>query len=101
MILKRYAVPGEAHWQEGTKPEEVHPTQVPIRSWTSAQGTALRRKGGEKDFSNINHATNTNDGTKTRYASEQGFLVSKLSLYMTENRRTLEFWSYATIYSQN
>lgn len=40
-------------------------------------------------------------GQKTICASEQGFLASKLSLYMTENRRTLEFLCYATIYSQN
>lgn len=80
--------------------QEVLP-KFPIRSWTSAQGTALCKEGRERVFSNTNHATSTNDGTKTIYASEQGFLASKLSLYTTENRRTSEFWSYATIYSQN
>lgn len=94
--LEELAVLGGTRGQE--EPEEVHPNQVPIRSWTSALSTALWK---ERDSSNTNHAPSTNDGTKTIYASEQGFLASKLSLYMTENRSTLEFWSYATIYSQN
>ena len=72
------------------------------RGMGSAQGTALFREGGERDFSNTHQAASTNDGKKTAYAPEQGFSASNfLCLYMTENRKTLEFQSCATTHSQN
>lgn len=41
-------------------------------------------------------------GKRTTYASEQGFLASNfLCLYMTGNRKALEFWSCATSHNQD
>lgn len=44
----------------------------------SAQGTALCREGGERDFSNTNQAASTNDEEKTYLCSRARLLSFKL-----------------------